>query len=40
MSKGKLAKFADMERYDNVFQCPYSVVGPSRCTDKRHRKIQ
>ena len=26
MSKGKLAKFADMERYDNVFQCPYSVV--------------
>ncbi|MBP1541432.1 MAG: tRNA (guanosine(46)-N7)-methyltransferase TrmB [Prevotella sp.] len=26
MSKGKLAKFADMERYDNVFQYPYSVV--------------
>lgn len=26
MSKGKLAKFADMERYENVFQCPYSVV--------------
>lgn len=26
MSKGKLAKFADMERYTNVFQYPYSVV--------------
>ena len=26
MSKGKLAKFADMETYDNVFQYPYSVV--------------
>ena len=23
MSKGKLQKFADMERYDNVFQFPY-----------------
>ncbi len=27
MGKGKLAKFADMERYANVFQCPYSVIG-------------
>jgi len=26
MSKGKLAKFADLEKYDNVFQCPYSVI--------------
>lgn len=26
MSKGKLAKFADLERYENVFQCPYSVI--------------
>ena len=26
MSKGKLAKFADMERYENVFQYPYSIV--------------
>ena len=26
MAKGKLAKFADMERYENVFQYPYSVV--------------
>lgn len=26
MSKGKLAKFADMEIYENVFQYPYSVV--------------
>jgi len=26
MSKGKLAKFADMESYENVFQYPFSVV--------------
>lgn len=26
MSKGKLQKFADMERYENVFQYPYSVI--------------
>lgn len=26
MGKGKLAKFADMERYSNVFQYPYSVI--------------
>jgi len=26
MSKGKLAKFADMETYGNVFQYPFSVV--------------
>ena len=26
MGKGKLAKFADMETYENVFQSPYSVV--------------
>ncbi len=26
MGKGKLAKFADMEHYKNVFQYPYSVV--------------
>jgi tRNA (guanine-N7-)-methyltransferase len=26
MSKGKLAKFADMARYENVFQYPYSVA--------------
>lgn len=26
MGKGKLAKFADMEQYWNVFQYPYSVV--------------
>ena len=26
MGKGKLAKFADMETYNNVFQYPYSVV--------------
>ena len=26
MSKGKLAKFADMERFENVFQYPYSCL--------------
>lgn len=26
MSKGKLAKFADMKTYENVFQYPFSVV--------------
>ena len=26
VSKGKLAKFADMARYENVFEYPYSVV--------------
>ncbi len=26
MGKGKLAKFADMESYPNVFQYPYSVI--------------
>lgn len=26
MSKGKLQKFADMEKYENVFQYPFSVV--------------
>ena len=26
MGKGKLAKFADMERYENVFQYPFSVA--------------
>lgn len=26
MSKGKLEKFADMARYDNVFQYPYSAM--------------
>lgn len=26
MRKGKLAKFADMERYGNVFQYPFSVI--------------
>ena len=26
MSKGKLAKFADMATYDNVFQFPYGAL--------------
>jgi tRNA (guanine-N7-)-methyltransferase len=31
MSKGKLAKFADMEKYENVFQYPYSVLEHVPC---------
>ena len=27
MSKGKLQKFAELETFGNVFQCPYSVAG-------------
>ena len=26
MSKNKLSKFADMEQYPHVFQCPYSQL--------------
>ncbi len=26
MGKGKLAKFADLEHYPNVFQCPYGAI--------------
>ena len=36
MGKGKLAKFADMERYENVFQYPYSVVDDVPFTMKGH----
>ncbi len=36
MSKGKLAKFADMETYANVFQYPYSVVSDIPFTMRGH----
>lgn len=36
MSKGKLAKFADMERYENVIQCPYSVAESTPFEMKGH----
>jgi tRNA (guanine-N7-)-methyltransferase len=36
MSKGKLAKFADMETYKNVFQYPYSVVSDVPFTMRGH----
>ena len=41
MSKGKLAKFADMERFENVFQYPYSVVDdvPFEMKGKWHETI-
>ena len=36
MGKGKLAKFADMETYRNVFQYPYSVVSDVPFTMRGH----
>ena len=36
MGKGKLAKFADMETYANVFQYPYSVVSDVPFTMRGH----
>ncbi len=40
MGKGKLAKFADMERYENVFQYPYSVVDDVPFDMKGHWREQ
>ena len=40
MSKGKLAKFADMETYRNVFQYPYSVVSDVPFTMRGHWREQ
>lgn len=40
MGKGKLAKFADMERYENVFQYPYSVVSDVPFDMKGHWREQ
>ena len=36
MGKGKLAKFADMETYRNVFQYPYSVLSDVPFTMRGH----
>ncbi len=36
MGKGKLAKFADMETFENVFQYPFSVVEQVPFTMKGH----
>lgn len=40
MSKGKLAKFADMETFENVFQYPYSVIDnvPFEMKGKWHKE--
>lgn len=40
MGKGKLAKFADMETYENVFQYPYSVVSDVQFTMRGHWREQ
>ena len=40
MGKGKLAKFADMERYENVFQYPYSVIDDVPFEMKGHWREQ
>ena len=34
MRKGKLAKFADLNNYENVFQYPFSVIKNERCDIK------
>ncbi len=40
MSKGKLAKFADMETYECVFQYPYSVVSDVPFSMRGHWREQ
>ena len=40
MGKGKLAKFADMESYRNVFQYPYSVVSDVPFSMRGHWREQ
>lgn len=40
MSRGKLAKFADMERYENVFEYPYSVAEQKPFDMKGHWREQ
>lgn len=40
MGKGKLAKFADMERYENVFQYPYGVISDVPFEMKGHWRSQ
>lgn len=40
MGKGKLAKFADMERYENVFQYPYGVISDVPFDMKGHWREQ
>ena len=40
MGKGKLAKFADMETYRNVFQYPYSVLSDVPFTMRGHWRDQ
>lgn len=40
MGKGKLAKFADMETYENVFQYPFSVVSDVPFTMRGHWREQ
>ena len=36
MGKGKLAKFADMEKFENVFQYPFSVIANVPFTMRGH----
>ena len=40
MGKGKLAKFADMETYSNVFQYPYAVIEQVPFDMKSHWRDQ
>lgn len=36
MGKGKLAKFADMEAFENVFQCPFETVAEAPFVMRGH----
>lgn len=40
MSKGKLQKFAEMEKFSNVFQYPYSVISQVPFEMKGHWREQ
>ena len=40
MSKGKLEKFADMERFENVFQYPFSVISDESFPMRGHWREQ
>jgi len=40
MGKGKLAKFADLDSYGNVFQCPFSVAEQEPFEMKGHWREQ
>ena len=40
MGKGKLAKFAEMETFENVFQYPFSVIDNVPFDMKGHWRVR